>query len=1240
MAFKSKKILTVGLAIVFGLVIFGGLARGVGAATPEDPRSGTGLGWLFSRGIALAIQTSPLSQLLSYWNTGHLVQINAADENRVSASVDTIANNVGDTLVTSEYSPIGYALNTAAINQENEAAAARLASAQKAITDAKTDQEKANAAELLRMVQAQNQTEAEVIANNKKNVTDQGPPAGSSSNTLSDLLGLAVSYFLYFIAYGLGVIMMIAIKVMLTIATYNNFLDQPAVQVGWTIVRDVCNNFFIVLMLMMAVGTALNFQSYQWRAMLPKILIMAVLINFSKLATGLMIDASQILMLTFAAPLATSTAYNIILASFGLPSFMQLSDLPKQLGDINGGGTLTLSWWDIIAALLFAIIVTIAALVVIIVIAITLAYRIVMLWFLVILSPAWIFGMAFKQGSGISSKWQNEITNYLIVGPAMMFFLYLSFMTLSTINMAGAGSPDQTNVLKVDTTTANTELNNTNFSGGDVALTSGNDTIKLSNMASPNGMINVLIVIGLLWASLMMGKKYGSLAANWSNKGMGWLQKYTGANLAKSLPGRATKAAKATAGFAATAVDDKLGVRSRLYSGIYKAGGRFVPGLNTYLGGKVGTLEGGRAKRRQAKLDATATASGMGKMTQTQLRSMANSLTATPDQKRAAFQTMMKNGWINDDDKDNSGNNIKLINAYRSSLPPELLNTFDNNLKKSNAALAFQSSIYGGGSDRAKIEEDIKMGRLKLDALMKNADNNVLESLRKMNGGDNDGLMKWLVKNAKDDKEFGTIMAGLSSAAKDTLSGNEKDDAGNIVRDGIKADVFASKSTGTAEEKKRDQKKLDKMREAYIKSAKDFRFDDIFDVSDDAGKEKRDNFVSANQSFIASEAGVGQLEKLMKSVGHVFDPQRIEQITQRGSEFEKKLQDVFKGIAESLEESDLTGVDKDKAKKKMENALIAGAEVNFEKSATGPVTNARRNALIDILSGKNKGKVLDNLAADNIDSNFLRSAVTAGLSSTDYGKLDAIRVKGGFDSLAAQVETDATINDAEAAKIVEQALINGSKVDLVSGAGGDRRRRAYQTAMSGSKRHEILKNMSHENISSDFVNNGGIDSLSAKEISDLSNMSVDHRSALQSGIKDFYNNTLGRIPAFGGIAGANKSKVQDIMSKMATAGSYVRTGRVGGDTVAFRDMASSLKADTLKNFNLVDDVTGVVDTAQAGILAEKVSLKELLNFLQSGQNKQLRDEIINAVRNWSTAGLPLSAGQTQKVNEFRRNGLI
>jgi len=112
------------------------------------------------------------------------------------------------------------------------------------------------------------------------------------------------------------------------IAQYNNFLTEPGVTKGWVALRDLGNMFFIVVLLIIAFSTILKIQTYGYRQLLKRFIIVAILVNFSKTIVGLLIDFSQVIMLTFVDAIKAVAAGNIMVA-LGLGNIMQ--------GTIRGG---------------------------------------------------------------------------------------------------------------------------------------------------------------------------------------------------------------------------------------------------------------------------------------------------------------------------------------------------------------------------------------------------------------------------------------------------------------------------------------------------------------------------------------------------------------------------------------------------------------------------------------------------------------------------------------------------------------------------------------------------------------------------------------------------------------------------------------------------------------------------------------------------------------------------------------
>lgn len=224
-----------------------------------------------------------------------------------------------------------------------------------------------------------------------------------------------------------GFILFLEVKGLIEVAQYSNFVSPgpTAVQVGWRVARDLSNMFFIIILLVIAFATIVGYEEYNLRRLLPRLLIMAVVINFSKTITGLVIDVGQVIMLTFVNGFKDAAGGNFLKA-FQVDKLLRMS----QRGDVSTGGL-------VVGMMLAFVMVSIAAAVVLIML-ITLIFRFVYLWILVILSPIAFLASTIPPGRPVYDKWWGELKKYVIYGPIVAFFLWLALLTaqLSQGNIA------------------------------------------------------------------------------------------------------------------------------------------------------------------------------------------------------------------------------------------------------------------------------------------------------------------------------------------------------------------------------------------------------------------------------------------------------------------------------------------------------------------------------------------------------------------------------------------------------------------------------------------------------------------------------------------------------------------------------------------------------------------------------------------------------------------------------------
>ncbi len=256
-------------------------------------------------------------------------------------------------------------------------------------------------------------------------------PAHAQSNM--DSLMEMMADWAFNIASIMTSLIVLVIDAMVPILTYNRFTNNPVVSQGWAIVRDTVNMFFVVVLIVIAFGTIFGHSKFKWEQQVPKLMIFALVINFSKTLCGIMIDFGQVIMLTFANALREIAAGNII-QLFGLNQLYTISNAPIKKG-LEAGGAGSLDSFDFLLAGFASVVMTVMVLGSLMILTAVLLFRIIMLWILVVISPlAWFVGGTGKlTGSGAYETWWKEFKCLVAVGPVLTFFLWL------TLAVAGSG---------------------------------------------------------------------------------------------------------------------------------------------------------------------------------------------------------------------------------------------------------------------------------------------------------------------------------------------------------------------------------------------------------------------------------------------------------------------------------------------------------------------------------------------------------------------------------------------------------------------------------------------------------------------------------------------------------------------------------------------------------------------------------------------------------------------------------
>jgi hypothetical protein len=249
------------------------------------------------------------------------------------------------------------------------------------------------------------------------------------------------------------------LSLLTNVMAYQNFFSN-GVNAGWEITRNFANLFFALILLIIAIATVLNvgpLDNYTAKRMLPNFIFVALFINFSKAIVGFFIDISQIIMISF---------YNSFGSSFK-DTILSASNL-AQAGSTSNTDKFILDLFAIaiIAILAFVLLWT----------ALILAMRIVNLWFVIMFAPLAFMATLVPALKSIGDEWKNKLQEALVVGPTLMFLLYLGFTTMSNGMSA-----------------------NTATSGGDNLINNGN-------------LINYVLTVGILFAANSRASKAAEAA--------------------------------------------------------------------------------------------------------------------------------------------------------------------------------------------------------------------------------------------------------------------------------------------------------------------------------------------------------------------------------------------------------------------------------------------------------------------------------------------------------------------------------------------------------------------------------------------------------------------------------------------------------------------------------------------------------------------------------------------------------
>ena len=238
------------------------------------------------------------------------------------------------------------------------------------------------------------------------------------------------AYVSFIMFTAVGTFMGMAVDMLYWAVNIRIYTNIPVIQESWKIMRDFANMLFIIALVVMAYGTIFNISGYDFRSLIAKFLIAALLINFSLVIGGLIIDGTQVLNNTFLNAMGDISAK----LGQGMEVWQLLPTKAKESGEAFA--TLLASSF---VTILFALILAVTFLISVSVPLIMAFIRIPILWALLIVSPmAWLLSILPATRS-VYDKWWHEFLAWTLFLPYYLFFLYFALYFLSKKNEVLAG---------------------------------------------------------------------------------------------------------------------------------------------------------------------------------------------------------------------------------------------------------------------------------------------------------------------------------------------------------------------------------------------------------------------------------------------------------------------------------------------------------------------------------------------------------------------------------------------------------------------------------------------------------------------------------------------------------------------------------------------------------------------------------------------------------------------------------
>ncbi|MCL5010835.1 MAG: hypothetical protein M1127_01330 [Patescibacteria group bacterium] len=197
--------------------------------------------------------------------------------------------------------------------------------------------------------------------------------------------------------------------------SFTNPNSNLIIQIGWTVLRDLTNMFFILGLAYIGLATALNLGNFKTWKTFSRLLLIALIINFTPVICGVIVDAANIVT-------------NFFMSQVSFDQFITtLNDnRPSIAATIFTAGLNVISSPSKMGELVLTTFVTLLAGFILIIFGLLFLMRYFVIWILVIISPLAFFASIFEQTQKHYKKWWDTFISWSFIALPAAFLLYLA----------------------------------------------------------------------------------------------------------------------------------------------------------------------------------------------------------------------------------------------------------------------------------------------------------------------------------------------------------------------------------------------------------------------------------------------------------------------------------------------------------------------------------------------------------------------------------------------------------------------------------------------------------------------------------------------------------------------------------------------------------------------------------------------------------------------------------------------